>query len=87
MEPLEEDRHEDLERHEGNRQQHGDPETDAGRRVDFDVAELKADGSTACGCWIYCGCYKDGVNQPARRRSRLDQGYVAPEWGWAWPAW
>ena len=18
--------------------------------------ELKADGSTACGCWIYCGC-------------------------------
>ena len=21
---------------------------------------LKADGSTRCGCWIYCGCYADG---------------------------
>src|SRR5581483_6087387 len=21
-------------------------------------AKLKADGSTACGCWIYCGSYK-----------------------------
>ena len=25
--------------------------------------ELRDDGSTACGCWIYCGCYADGVNQ------------------------
>src|SRR5579863_1936302 len=24
---------------------------------------LKEDGSTACGCWIYCGVYADGVNQ------------------------
>jgi formate dehydrogenase major subunit len=47
-------------------------------------AELKADGSTACGCWIYSGVYADGVNQ-ARRRDPGD-GYVAPEWGWAWPA-
>src|SRR5207237_665489 len=30
--------------------------------------ELKADGSTACGCWIYCGCFADGVNQTARRK-------------------
>ncbi len=27
--------------------------------------ELKADGSTACGCWIYSGVYADGV-QPGR---------------------
>ncbi len=33
--------------------------------------ELKADGSTACGCWIYCGCYADGVNQAARRTAGL----------------
>ena len=26
------------------------------------------DGSTACGCWIYCGVYADGVNQAARRK-------------------
>ena len=48
--------------------------------------ELRADGSTACGCWIYSGCYADGVNQPDRRRSGRDQSWVAPEWGWAWPA-
>ena len=48
--------------------------------------ELKADGSTACGCWIYCGCYADGVNQTARRKPGGEQSWVAPEWGWAWPA-
>jgi formate dehydrogenase major subunit len=47
--------------------------------------ELKNDGSTACGCWIYCGCFKDGINQPARRKPASEQTWVAPEWGWAWP--
>jgi formate dehydrogenase major subunit len=47
-------------------------------------AELKNDGSTACGCWIYSGVYKDGVNQ-ARRRTPSDDA-ISPEWGWAWPA-
>jgi formate dehydrogenase major subunit len=46
---------------------------------------LKGDGSTACGCWIYSGCYADGVNQPARRKPGYEQTWVAPEWGWAWP--
>ncbi len=48
--------------------------------------ELKADGSTACGCWIYCGCFAGEVNQPARRTPGSEQSWVAPEWGWAWPA-
>jgi formate dehydrogenase major subunit len=48
--------------------------------------ELAADGSTRCGCWIYCGCYADEVNQPARRKPGSEQSWVAPEWGWAWPA-
>jgi formate dehydrogenase major subunit len=48
--------------------------------------ELKSDGSTACGCWIYCGCYADETNQPARRKPASEQTWVAPEWGWAWPA-
>ena len=48
--------------------------------------ELKDDGSTVCGCWIYCGCYADGVNQTARRKPGSEQSWVAPEWGWAWPA-
>ena len=48
--------------------------------------ELKADGSTASGCWIYSGVFADGVNQAARRRPGREQDWVAPEWGWAWPA-
>jgi formate dehydrogenase major subunit len=48
--------------------------------------ELKADGSTLCGCWIYSGCFADGINQTARRKPHWEQNYVAPEWAWAWPA-
>ena len=47
---------------------------------------LKDDGSTACGCWIYCGVYADGVNQADRRKPGRQQNWLAPEWGWAWPA-
>ncbi len=46
---------------------------------------LKEDGSTACGCWIYSGCFKDGINQTARRKPHWNQTWVAPEWAWAWP--
>jgi formate dehydrogenase major subunit len=48
--------------------------------------ELKDDGSTRCGCWIYCGVYTDEVNQAARRKPVGEQSWVAPDWGWAWPA-
>src|SRR4051794_10724008 len=47
--------------------------------------DLKDDGSTACGCWIYCGVYADEVNQANRRKPGSEQSWVAPEWGWAWP--
>lgn len=47
--------------------------------------QLEDDGSTACGCWIYSGCYADGVNQTARRKPGGEQSWVASEWGWAWP--
>jgi formate dehydrogenase major subunit len=51
---------------------------------------LKDDGSTACGCWIYSGCFKDGVNQTRRRDpgdiGDPEGGWVSPEWAWAWPA-
>ncbi|MFN2556185.1 MAG: molybdopterin dinucleotide binding domain-containing protein, partial [Nitriliruptorales bacterium] len=46
---------------------------------------LEADGSTACGCWIYSGCYAQGLNQTARRKPWHEQSWVAPEWAWAWP--
>jgi formate dehydrogenase major subunit len=48
--------------------------------------QLASDGSTVCGCWIYCGVYADGVNQAARRKPGREQDWVANEWGWAWPA-
>jgi formate dehydrogenase major subunit len=46
---------------------------------------LKHDGSTTCGCWIYCGVYQDGIIQADRRKPGAEQTWVAPEWGWAWP--
>ena len=52
-------------------------------------AQLKADGTTSCGCWIYSGCFADGVNQTRRREPgdlSAPGGSVSPEWGWAWPA-
>jgi formate dehydrogenase major subunit len=50
---------------------------------------LTDDGGTACGCWIYSGCFKDGVNQTRRREPgdlEAPGGWVSPEWAWAWPA-
>ena len=47
-------------------------------------ADLKDDGSTACGCWIYSGVYpEEGKNRAA---SRVADDWVSPEWGFAWPA-
>lgn len=47
--------------------------------------QLKDDGTTACGCWIYCGVYPaSGRNRANERTGDLDQ-HVHPNWGWAWP--
>ena len=46
--------------------------------------ELKADGSTACGCWIYAGVFpRPGENRADARQSRDAYGHG---WGFAWPA-
>jgi formate dehydrogenase major subunit len=46
--------------------------------------ELAADGSTACGCWIYSGVMPErGVN---RARDRTPRGPYGHGWGYAWPA-
>jgi len=48
-------------------------------------ADLKADGSTACGCWIYTGVYpKEGYNR-SRERKRTPGVYTSPNWGFSWP--
>jgi formate dehydrogenase major subunit len=57
----------------------------SGRLVDG-YHDLKADGTTSCGCWIYSGVYAGGVNRAARRTPRHEQNQTALEWGWAWPA-
>lgn len=80
--------------------EHGDVQAEAvlqeinGRHLTGDKAgqplslftEMKADGSTSGGCWIYTGVYKDGVNQAARRKPKEEQDETALEWGWCWPA-
>jgi formate dehydrogenase major subunit len=60
--------------------------TVADRRPLSGFDELRADGSTACGCWIYSGCYASGSNQPARRPVASAQDRIGSGWGWAWPA-
>ena len=59
----------------------------AGAQAVGTVQEIKDDGSTACGCWIYCGVFpKEGHNQS---RSRKPDGPDGPGthlgWGFAWP--
>jgi formate dehydrogenase major subunit len=66
-----------------------DADADAGRGAREPVssfAELRADGSTASGCWIYAGVYAGGVNHAADRVPRGGPGRSQGQWGWAWPA-
>ena len=48
--------------------------------------ELRSDGSTTCGCWIYCGVFADETNHAAKRTPHWEQDWVAKDWGWAWPS-
>jgi len=43
--------------------------------------DLKSDGSTTCGCWIYSGVY-DGENKANKREP---SGRYGHGWGYAWP--
>jgi formate dehydrogenase major subunit len=46
--------------------------------------DLRDDGSTASGAWIYTGVYPaEGVNKAA---ARVSDDYVSLGWGFAWPA-
>jgi formate dehydrogenase major subunit len=46
--------------------------------------QLADDGSTASGCWIYCGVYPEPDRNRARERKRTGHP-LEPEWGYAWP--
>jgi formate dehydrogenase major subunit len=68
----------------------GDKDTEfkAGQQVPA-FAMLQADGSTACGCWIYSGSYTDKGNMAARRdkaQTPMQQKIgLYPSWAWCWP--
>jgi formate dehydrogenase major subunit len=47
-------------------------------------SQLKDDGSTVCGCWIYSGVYPSYNRNRARDRKPGDNP-LQPEWAWAWP--
>jgi len=50
-------------------------------------AQLRDDGSTASGCWIFSGAWTQAGNQMARRDNADPYGLgIAPGWAWAWPA-
>ncbi len=59
---------------------------DAAGRPLSSYTEFAPDGSTVCGCWIYCGVYAGGVNRATRRIPHLQQDRTGSQWGWAWPA-
>jgi formate dehydrogenase-N alpha subunit len=49
--------------------------------------QLRDDGSTACGCWIYAGAWTQAGNQMARRDNSDPWGIGQTlNWAWAWPA-
>ena len=62
----------------------GGSREEAGARKNLpirDFGDLRADGSTVCGCWIYSGVF-DGEN---RANARDPKGRYAHGWGYAWP--
>ncbi len=52
--------------------------------VNFSV--LRDDGTTACGCWIYSGCFNEAGNNMARRdNTDPDDTGAYPNWSFSWP--
>jgi formate dehydrogenase major subunit len=50
-------------------------------------AELRDDGSTTSGCWIFCGAWSEAGNLMARRDNSDPTGIgQTRNWAWSWPA-
>ncbi len=47
------------------------------------ITDLKDDGSTSCGAWIYCGVYPEEGRNRANERDPKD--LLGHGWGFAWP--
>jgi formate dehydrogenase major subunit len=57
------------------------------RRQLSGIPDIKDDGSTACGCWIYCGVFPthDDNKSRSRRADEPDGPGTHLGWGFAWP--
>jgi formate dehydrogenase major subunit len=62
--------------------------TVADRKQISTYQELKDDGSTACGGWMYCGVYPEDGRNVARSRKPDGPGGPGSHFGWAfaWPS-
>jgi formate dehydrogenase major subunit len=60
-----------------------DPKTGRPRLLSA-YSELRGDGTTACGIWIYSGVIPEPGCNRARQRKRSDDP-LQPDWGFAWP--
>lgn len=56
-----------------------------GKQV-VNFSALRDDGTTACGCWIYSGCFNEAGNNMARRdNADPDDTGAYPNWSFSWP--
>jgi formate dehydrogenase major subunit len=52
----------------------------------LNFTQVRDDGTTACGCWIYSGCFNEAGNNMARRDNHdPDDAGVFPNWAFSWP--
>jgi formate dehydrogenase major subunit len=58
--------------------------TVADRKQVADYRQLKDDGSTACGGWMYCGVYPEAGKNLSRSRRPDGPGESGAHLGWAW---
>ena len=51
------------------------------------IGDIKGDGSTSTGCWLYAGVYANGENQTLRQDSVTDPGGLGifPKFAYTWP--
>jgi formate dehydrogenase major subunit len=51
------------------------------------IGELKPDGSTSSGCWVYAGVFANNVNLSKRNDTQNDPGGLGiyPGFRWCWP--
>ena len=51
------------------------------------IGEIKDDGTTNSGMWIYAGVMREGGVHMAKRRGQEDEGNMGiyPNYGWVWP--